>query len=364
MKDAANPNITTNQRALKRPGPSRERAMQRDHGTNTLAIMRVKQETVLKFARRHLNRFKNLEPKVLQGDDRGAIHDFRVASRRLQQMLDLLYPKPRSKRIRRLRCGIQRSRQLLSSTRNCDVLLQRVEASLARNRAGQQEVWATFANYLESQRAESLQEALEKLRKLYLPEIVLRLQDCFNAGSRPLQESPLLLPGAPPSAVPTAIETFDCWVVRELQTTWDYFDAQVAKAQGNQQSATLHPVRIAAKRLRYLVEGINELGVPGCKKVLITLRRLQRHWGYWHDLEVMEQMMAEMLARPKFLRNHLLLAMRTERLMLKNQKNKRLYERRFFGETIGSADWDNLKLWVKGILEAAPLTALKNQSSR
>ena len=338
--------------------------MQPDHGTDSLAIMRVRRETVLEFARKHLNRFKKLAPKVLQGDDRAAIHDFRVASRRLQQMLDLLYPKPRSKRIRRLRSGIQRSRQLLSSTRNCDVLLQRVETSLARKRAGQQEFWATLANYLENRRAESMQEALEKLQKLNLPEIVLRLQDCFHAGSQSPQDSPHFLPGAPPSAVPAAIETFDCRVVRELQTAWNSFNAQVTKAQGNRQSATLHMVRIAAKRLRYLVEGINELGVAGCKEVLVTLRRLQRHWGYWHDLEVMEQMMAEMLARPKFLRNHLLLAMRTERLMLRNQKIKRTCERRFFEETIGSADWDNLKLWVHGLLEAAPLTALKNQSSR
>ncbi|MBI4443378.1 MAG: CHAD domain-containing protein [Acidobacteria bacterium] len=360
MKEAANPHIAANQKAPKHPGASRERAKQREHGTDSLAIMRVRRETVLEFARKHLNRYKNLAPKVMQGDDRGAIHDFRVASRRLQQMLDLLYSKPRSKRIRKLRSGIQRSRQLLSSTRNCDVLLQRVETSLARNRAGQQEVLTTLANYLENQRAENMQEALEKLHKLNLPEIVMRLQDCFHAASRPQLESPLHLPGAPPSAVPAAIETFDCRVVRELQTAWDSFNAQVAKAQDNRQSAMLHPVRIAAKRLRYLVEGIKELGVPGCKEVLMTLRRLQRHWGYWHDLEVMEQMMAEMLARPKFLRNHLLLAMRTERLMLRNQKIKRTYERRFFEETIGSADWDNLKLWVSGLLEAAPLTALKS----
>jgi len=52
---------------------------------------------VRELAQKQLDRFMSFEPKVLRGDDPEAIHDMRVASRRLQQILDLVYPKPRSR---------------------------------------------------------------------------------------------------------------------------------------------------------------------------------------------------------------------------------------------------------------------------
>ena len=73
------------------------------------------------LALRQLNRFISYEAKVLKGDDADAIHDMRVASRRLQQVLDLLYPKPRPQELRRLRRQIRRCRQVLGDVRNCDV---------------------------------------------------------------------------------------------------------------------------------------------------------------------------------------------------------------------------------------------------
>ena len=91
-------------------------------------------QRVPELARRQLDILISLQPKVLRGDDPDAIHDMRVASRRLQQILDLLYPKPRPQKIRKLRRIIRRARTTLSGVRNCDVLLQRVEKLLARKR--------------------------------------------------------------------------------------------------------------------------------------------------------------------------------------------------------------------------------------
>ena len=92
-------------------------------------------EPVLEGARRQLNYFISLEPKVLKGDDPDAIHDIRVASRRLQQVLDLIEPSPRAPKVRKIRRAIQRSRRALSVVRNCDVLLERTGRILARKRA-------------------------------------------------------------------------------------------------------------------------------------------------------------------------------------------------------------------------------------
>ncbi len=100
------------------------------------------------LALRQLDRFMTLAPKVLRGDDPEAIHDSRVASRRLQQVLDLLYPAPCPREIRRLRRKIRRCRRALGEVRNCDVLLERVEKALARKRTARRETWAAVEQYL------------------------------------------------------------------------------------------------------------------------------------------------------------------------------------------------------------------------
>ena len=91
------------------------------------------------LAIKHLDRCVSLEPKVLQGDDPDAIHDLRVATRRLQQVIDLICPSPHSGEIRKLYRGLKRCRSSLSEVRNYDVLLERVDAALARKRTARRE---------------------------------------------------------------------------------------------------------------------------------------------------------------------------------------------------------------------------------
>ncbi|MGH9433818.1 MAG: CHAD domain-containing protein, partial [Terriglobia bacterium] len=66
------------------------------------------------LALKQLDKLVALEPKVLRGNRREAVHALRVASRRLQEELDLIYAKPRPPEIRRLRRKIRRCRGLLS----------------------------------------------------------------------------------------------------------------------------------------------------------------------------------------------------------------------------------------------------------
>ena len=316
---------------------------------------------VLEVARRRLNHFVTLEPKVLQGNDLDAIHDFRVASRRLQQVLDLLYPTPSHKKIRKLRRAIQRSRRIFSTVRNCDVLIQRVEAFLARKRNGQRESWRVFRDYLEKRRSESFQEAVGKLTDLNLSAFYVRLQDCLNAAPKPHSNSDGTVSEDSQPKNGAEIEQFQAQVIRALQEAWETFDAEVAKSQKEDEHHSLHPARIAAKRLRYLIEVIHELGVPDSDKILARLRRLQQHLGDWNDLEVMEQMMAEMLARPAFLRRNIDLAIRIERLMLRNQQSKNVYEKRYFESTMDSARWTRLKEWVSNLSSKTPLMVAGNR---
>ena len=300
---------------------------------------------VLQVALRRLKRFIRCEPKVLQGDDPEAIHDLRVASRRLQQVVDLLYAKPRPRKIRKLRRAIQRSRQIFSAVRNCDVLMQRLNGLLARKRTSQRETWTAFQRHLEARRSDAFQQAVKKLTHLNLSGFYVRMQDALNT---PREGGDLAGAGGDGSSPVAESEPPGDRLKKELQATWESFDARVLRAQSERRPATLHAVRIAAKRLRYLIEVMQELRVADGRKILSGLRRLQQELGEWHDLEVMQQMMAEMVGRPAFLRNNLHLSIQIEKLMLRNQNSKVAYEEKLFESAISSRrpEW---QAWVAAV---------------
>ena len=142
-----------------------------------------------------------------------------------------------------------------------------------------------------------------------------------------------------------------------LESAWSRFENQIGHSHRQSRPEVIHGARIATKRLRYLLEVFHEFGVPGSDDALVWLRQLQKHLGDWHDLEVLEQMMIEMLAQPEFLRDHLPLAMDVERLILRNRKNKVEFVERYFRMSRESGEMLRLKEWVSYLL-ASPSTAL------
>ena len=310
--------------------------------------------TVRRLALKQLHRFMSLEPKVLRGDDPDSIHDMRVASRRLQQILDLLYPKPRPQEIRSLRRKIRRSRRCLSDVRNCDVLVERVEKSLARKRAARRETWTAVRHYLLERRAESFEKALRKLGKVNLAVFYVHLKRHLT----PEEASAVPVRHAHHGALPEELgpEKFYERVGEALDRVWRAFDSQLALSHSDPRAPVIHGARISTKRLRYLIEVIAEFSVPGSADVLAWLRNLQQHLGEWHDLEVLEQMMIEMVARPQFLRDHLELAMGVEKLIARNRATKKDFQEKYFRMTLDSPDVQQLKDWV-GYLLSSPSAA-------
>jgi CHAD domain-containing protein len=300
---------------------------------------------VRKLALRQLDRFMSLEPKVLRGDDPDAIHDLRVASRRLQQILDLLYPAPRPAEIRKLRRKIQRCRRTLGEVRNCDVQLQRVERTLGSKRTARRESWEAVRHYLRQRRSENFQKAVRKLGKVNLAVFYVQLKEHLapnhTAGGSGRRSEPAGELGA---------EQFYERVAEALERVWHGIETQIAQSHRDSSAPVIHSVRIAAKRVRYLIEVIREFNVAGAAKTLVRLRALQQLLGDWHDLEVLEQMMIEMLARPQFLRDHLELAMGVERLILRIRLHKQRHRQRYFRMTRDSEGYQQMRDWVAEVL--------------
>jgi CHAD domain-containing protein len=306
---------------------------------------------VRKLALRQLDRFMSLEPKVLRGDDPDAIHDLRVASRRLQQILDLLYPRPRPPEIRKLRRKIQRCRRTLGEVRNCDVQLQRVDRTLRSKRTARRESWEAVRHYLRQRRSESFQKAARKLGKVNPAVFYVQLREHlalstgvggFGRRSEPASE--------------LGPEQFYERVAEALERVWHGIETQIAHSHRDSSAPVIHSVRIAAKRVRYLIEVIREFNVPGAARTLARLRALQQLLGDWHDLEVMEQMMIEMLARPQFLQGHLQIAVGVARLILRLRLNKETHRQKYFRMTTGSEGYQQMRDWVAEVL-ASPAEA-------
>ncbi len=308
------------------------------------------------LALKQLDRFISYEPKVLRGDDPDAIHDMRVASRRLQQIVDLLCPKPRPRESRRLRRRIRRCRRALGEVRTCDVLLAHVQHILARKRAARREAWTAVQHYLLARRAASFLRAMRKLSRINLAVFYVRMRDCLAEAAT---ADSLLDSRAPRGAAIDELpgtRPFPEQMASALEAVWSAFTDQVALSGRDRRAPAIHGVRIAAKRLRYLLEVVHEFDVAGSGEALAWLRQLQQHLGDWHDLEILEQMMVEMIARPELLREQLPLVMEIEKLILRNRGAKREFEGKYYQITNQSSEIQRLSDWAAYLL-ASPSAA-------
>jgi CHAD domain-containing protein len=276
----------------------------------------------------------------------------RVASRRLQQVLDLLYPKPRPPELRRMRRQIRRCRQALGDVRNCDVLLEHVARALGRKRSARREAWTAVQHFLLLRRSESFLRALRKLGRINLAVFYVDLKQFLHRDKAHEHSAQRQAHGT------GAQPGFAGELASTLDSVWSRFAEQIERSQSSSRPEVIHAARIATKRLRYLVEVFHECGTPGSADALAWLRQLQTHLGNWHDLDVLEQMMIELVAQPEFLREQLRLAMEVEKLMVRIRASKAEFEQKYSRQLLESVEMRRLQDWM-GYVLASPAASAK-----
>lgn len=254
----------------------------------------VTPENVARLALDRLDTFMSFESAVLRGDDPDSIHDMRVASRRLQQALDLIYPKPRPRPLTRLRKRLRRARRSLSILRNCDVLLALVSRRVKRTRRdGHSAAWRATHELLSEQRVRELRKAHKRLGKIRLDRFYLDLRATLQEYAQAAEAE---------SEAPDQRREFPARVQANLLETWQGFEESVDAAL--QDANVAHAARIAAKKFRYLVEVLDACGVGGAHGILRWLKRMQTALGDWHDLVVLENALIETAAQTELIRRH------------------------------------------------------------
>jgi len=296
-----------------------------------------------KIALRQMDKFIDLFPLVLRNEDLTAVNLMRITCRRLEQILELVYAKPRPRHIKKLRERLKLCRRTLGRLRDCDALLAVAEYSIAAKRPDN-DAWEILRQYLHSLRSRTAENTLKRLGRVNLAVPYLRVKRDFDLDSNARHNG-----NARATASRNATLVYKR-ILRSLDGRWCEFAVAVEKSRSDPCEHVIHRMRIAAKRLRYLTEVMAKLHIEGSKEALAWLKSLQRTVGVWHDLEIMERLLRNILAHRKLFHIERLSERHIENLIRHNRVTKKESAARFFAMTRHSREYLELKKWASGVL--------------
>lgn len=212
----------------------------------------------------------NLDPEFL--------HDFRVAIRRMQcalaQLKDVFPPES----VRHFRAEFKWLREITNPVRDLDVQLLQIDQALAANGEYRQQDLEPLVRYLTDQNQTHRQRMVAALDS---DRYRIMLNDWRKFLEEPVGPDPVCI-NASRDILDVAQESIRSGHRLVLEHARDINDATPAKK--------LHRLRIACKKLRYLLEYFSELFEPNLVHELTrALKRLQDHLGKFQDLQVQRE---------------------------------------------------------------------------
>ena len=243
------------------------------------------QKKLFELSQKRLEKFASLLPRVLIRDDPETIHDARVGSRRLQQILRVLFPKPAPKQCRKLIRMLRKVRRALGDCRNHDVMEELIREKIdAAGNPVVRDAWDQLKVRVQERQKRELIRAREELSQCDIVDFVNRARRLLGSAQWSKEIEPTLTKG----------------ITRALEEWTQAVDA----TKESQTPEQIHALRIAGKRLRYRVEMLAELGDGSAKARIKTLKTLQDQLGQWHDHHVLVRLAAKFLSRSDFLATH------------------------------------------------------------
>jgi inorganic triphosphatase YgiF len=220
---------------------------------------------------RHLQRLRANDPGTRVGDDPEALHDFRVALRRLRAALRAFEAGFPGRFRVSLRKEFRWLGQITGAARDLDVQL----ANLARHAAtlpeAHREGTVALRQYLTAQRVERRGALLRGLEAPRYFTLLQRLDDLVD-GNLPLARTAT---GGRDLVAATGR--------RSIKRAFRRLRQRVDTVHEIPTPEELHLVRIAAKRLRYLLEFLQDLTGKNGRRVVKRVVALQDLLGAHHD---------------------------------------------------------------------------------
>jgi len=215
-----------------------------------------------------------------------AVHDARVASRRLKAALDLLSPVIPPSALCDLSRGARRLRRAFGPLRDADVMLDHLRSARVPEALAPAVAWV----------ARQIQDQRETLRKECLADIgckgVRRMRLIWWEVTEDVRDLDRRAAALVAGALPRVWE--------EFSIAAGMLAAQPPQADDSGDRATSaaapdpHAVRIAGKHIRYTLELASTAGFAVRPAVLRMFKKMQDELGLWHDFAVLSQRTIEL----------------------------------------------------------------------
>jgi CHAD domain-containing protein len=237
--------------------------------SKTAELSRAREREVARRFKKHVRKqvrnLKRTYAAASRSNDPEAVHDLRVATRRLQTVLQLAtFPKPK-KRVRKARKELKQLRHLLSARRDIDVLAKTMRSRAARAAgAHRRRLWNRAARETGREGEREAKKSKRWLKSFKVSRLAAEIEKIV-AGR--------LNDGFSSSALRPAVR-------RTLQK----WNQSVREASARTDSARFHDVRIKTKSLRYMTELVSGvIGSVRSQGLIEWLGSVQDELGEWRD---------------------------------------------------------------------------------
>ncbi|NWF65634.1 MAG: CHAD domain-containing protein [Chloroflexi bacterium] len=275
----------------------------------------------------HFGRMLSHEPGTRQGNDIEALHDMRVATRRMRAAFRVFGSGFRQKTVKPLLVGLRTTARILGQVRDLDVFmdkLQQYQQILPENeQAGLQLLLETWSAKREQARQEMLAYLDSKKYRRFKKEF-LKFVTTPGLGVKPISDD---------KPVPYQLRYLVPGLIYDRYEAVHAYETKLEKATPE----TLHQLRITFKQFRYALEFFAEiLGEEG-ERVIEAVKALQDHLGELNDAEVASHSLRDLLAEWDQNQAHLPLTERQSPTQLAAYLEAKLEERQRLLETFPQA---------------------------
>jgi len=233
-------------------------------------------EAARKIMRYHFQAMKAHEAGSYAGDDVEAIHDMRVATRRMRSAFEVFGHTFDPEVIRKHQKGLKQTADALGLVRDFDVFIEKAEAFLEKQKKSGRIDLAALLEYWRARQRKAHRKLVKHLDSNRYHKFTGRFQHFIDTPGKGA------LPISPKEPVPhTVSQLAPSLIYDQIAQVRAY-----APVLPGAPIETMHELRIEFKKLRYIIEFLQDVLGPETAAVITVLKKVQDHLGDLNDANI------------------------------------------------------------------------------